>query len=78
MAIDMNMRNSVKVDACQQILEKGNEVVVTRLKETIAEMLEVEVNELPQNPKALREKLNEWLAENPDGEDDEDFYRGNE
>ena len=78
MAIDMNMRNSVKVDACQQILEKGNEVVVTRLKETIAEMLEVEVNELPQNPKALREKLDEWLAENPDGEDDEDFYRGNE
>ena len=76
MAIDMNMRNSVKVDACQQILEKGNEVVVTRLKETIAEMLEVEVDELPQNPKALREKLDEWLAENPDGEDDEDFYKG--
>ena len=51
-------------------------MVVTRLKETIAEMLEVEVNELPQNPKALREKLDEWLAENPDGEDDEDFYKG--
>lgn len=76
MAIDMNMRNSVKVSACQQILDDGNEVVIARIKENIAEMLEVEVDELPDNTKAMKERLNEWLAENPDGEDDDDFYKG--
>ena len=76
MAIDCNMRNSVKVETCKQILEAGTAGVVTRMKEAIAELMEVEVSELPVNTKAIQNKLNEWLEENPDGEDDEDFYKG--
>jgi len=76
MAIDISMRNSVKVDTCKKILDVGNETVVTRLKESIAEMLEVEVAELPGDKESLKTKLSEWLEENPDGEDDEEFYKG--
>lgn len=76
LAVDMNMRNSVKVNTCQQILDSGNEAVVTRMKETIAEILEVEVDELPTRNEDIKQKLNEWLEENPDGEDDEEFYSG--
>lgn len=76
MAVDMNMRNSVKVSTCKQILDSGNDVVVTRIKETIADMLEVEAKDLPNNKEALKNRLNEWLENNPDGEDDDDFYKG--
>ena len=76
MAIDCNMRNSVKVKTYCKILEAGTAGVVTRMKEAIAELMEVEVSELPVNTKAIQNKLNEWLEENPDGEDDEDFYKG--
>ena len=76
MAVDMNMRNSVKVSTCQNILDSGNEAVVTRIRETIAEILEEEPEALPQSSDALKKKLDEWLAENPDDEDDEDFYKG--
>lgn len=76
MAIDCNMRNSVKVETCKQILEKGTDAVVTRIKESIAEMLEVEAKDLPNNKEALKNRLNEWLEGNPDGEDDDDFYKG--
>ena len=73
MAVDMNMR---KVNTCKQILDSGNDAVVTRMKETIAEILEVEVNELPTRNEDIKQKLTEWLEENPDGEDDEEFYSG--
>ena len=43
---------------------------------SIAEMLEIEVVDLPTDPNFVKEKLNEWLEENPDGEDDADFYKG--
>ena len=76
MAIDCNMRNSVKVKTYCKILEAGTAGVVTRMKEAIAELMEVEVSELPVNTKAIQNKLNEWLEANPDGEDDEDFYKG--
>ena len=76
MAIDCNMRNSVKVETCKQILEKGTDAVVTRIKESIAEMLEVEAKDLPNNKEALKSRLNESLEGNPDGEDDDDFYKG--
>ena len=76
MAVDMNMRNSVKVSTCQNILDSGNEAVVTRIRETIAEILEEEPEALPQSSDALKKKLDEWLADNPDDEDDEDFYKG--
>ena len=76
MAIDCNMRNSVKVATYSQILESGTDAAAARMRESIAEMLEVEVSELPSNVKALKQQLKEWLAENPDGEDDPDFYKG--
>ncbi|MBO4710271.1 MAG: hypothetical protein J5727_10930 [Kiritimatiellae bacterium] len=76
MAVDMNMRNSVKVSTCKQIIDSGNDVVVARIKETIADMLEVDVNRLPSSKEVLKARLTEWLENNPDGEDDEDFYSG--
>lgn len=76
MSIDCNMRNSVKVATYCKIIKTGTPEVVTRMKESIADMMEVEVSDLPSNPKVLENQLNEWLEANPDGEDDEDFYKG--
>jgi len=74
--IDMNMRNSVKVDTCINILDSGNEVAVDRIKETIADIIEVEVEDLSKSTDGIKAKLKEWLAENPDDEDDAEFYQG--
>ncbi|MBO4710270.1 MAG: hypothetical protein J5727_10925 [Kiritimatiellae bacterium] len=76
MSIDCNMRNSVKVKTYCQILDTGTTVAVARMKEAIAELMEVEVSELPANTVAIKNKLNEWLEVNPDGEEDNDFYKG--
>ena len=46
------------------------------MKEAIADLMEVEVSELPANTKSIKNQLREWLEENPDGEDDADFYKG--
>ncbi len=78
MSIDGNMRNSVKVSTCNQLLESATDAVAKQLRETIADILEVEVEELPADNKTLQDKLNEWLKENPDDEDDEDFYKGSD
>ena len=76
MAIDMNMRNSVKVKTYCQILDTGTTAAVERMKEAIADLMEVEVDELPTSTIAIKDQLNEWLEENPDDEDDADFYKG--
>ena len=76
LAIDMNMRNSAKVATYSQILESGTDAAVAKMKESIADLMEVEVSELPSNPKAIKRQLEEWLEENPDGDDDADFYKG--
>lgn len=76
LSIDCNMRNSVKVKTYCKILDTGTSAAVTRMKEAIAELMEVEVSELPSNTIAIKNKLNEWLDENPDGEDDAEFYKG--
>ena len=76
MSIDCNMRNSVKVSTCNKLLENGTGTIVKQLRETIADILEVEVGELPADNKALQEKLNDWLKENPDDADDESLYGG--
>ena len=76
MSIDSNMRNSVKVSTCNQILENSTEAIVKQLRATIADILEVEVDELPASNKALQKKLNDWLKENPDDADDESLYKG--
>ena len=76
LAIDMNMRNSAKVATYSQILESGTDAAVAKMKESIADLMEVEVSELPSNPKAIKRQLEEWLEENPDGDDDAEFYKG--
>lgn len=76
LAIDMNMRNSAKVATYSQILESGTDAAVAKMKESIADLMEVEVSELPSSPKAIKRQLEEWLEENPDGDDDADFYKG--
>ena len=76
MSIDGNMRNSVKVSTCKQLLESATDAVVKQLRETVADILEVEVEELPADNKILQDKLDDWLKENPDDEDDDDFYKG--
>lgn len=76
MAIDMNMRNSVKVKTYCQILDNGTTAAVERMKEAIADLMEVEVDELPTSKTAIKDQLNEWLEWNPDDEDDADFYKG--
>lgn len=76
MAIDMNMRNSVKVKTYCQILDTGTTAAVERMKEAIADLMEVEVDELPTSKTAIKDQLNEWLEGNPDDEDDADFYKG--
>lgn len=76
LSIESNMRNSIRVSTCKTILESGTDAMVSRLRESIAEMLEVEIDELPQSKEALKDMMNEWLENNPDGEDDEDFYKG--
>ena len=76
MAIDSNMRNSVKVSTYCQILDTGTKAAVAHIKEAIADLMEVEVSELPANTKSIKNQLREWLEENPDGEDDADFYKG--
>ena len=76
MSIDCNMRNSVKVKTYCQILDTGTTAAVTRIKEDIAELMDVEVSELPTSAGIIKNKLNEWLKENPDDEDDADFYKG--
>ena len=76
MAIDMNMRNSVKVKTYCQILDTGTTAAVERMKEAIADLMEVEVDELPASKTAIKDQLNEWLEGNPDDEDDADFYKG--
>ena len=46
------------------------------MKEAIADLMEVEVDELPTSKTAIKDQLNEWLEGNPDDEDDADFYKG--
>jgi len=76
LSVDINMRNSVKVRTLSQMLDAGTEPVVEKIRETIANTLEVEVEELPANSELVKQQLVEWLAENPDGEDDPEFYKG--
>lgn len=76
LTIDMNMRNSVKAMTCSKILDEGTDAVVSRIRETIADMLDVETSELPASKSALKQSIKDWLAENPDDEDDNDLYNG--
>ncbi len=64
-----NMRHSVAVETLKTLMEVDNEAVKKLLPETIESYTGEEGLD-------TSEKLDEWLAENPDDEDDEDFYAG--
>lgn len=64
-----DMRNSVAIDTIKQIMALGSDA----LKGVLAENIEFFTGE--ENLDSA-EKLDAWLKENPDGEDDEEFYGG--
>lgn len=64
-----NMRHSVAVETIKTLLSSENPAV----KETLQENIDLYTGEEEMN---TPEKLDEWLAENPDDEDDDTFYGG--
>jgi hypothetical protein len=76
MTIESNMRNSIKVATYKDILKTGSESAKARIRESIAECMEKEPEELPKDDKSIMKELDNWLEENPDDEDDDEFYAG--
>lgn len=64
-----NMRNSVAAETVKQLWLNGNATTQKLLPETIESVTGEEGIDTP-------EKLDAWLAENPDDEGDEEFYGG--
>ena len=64
-----NMRHSVAVETIKTLMVDGNAAT----KQALPDNIETVTGEEGMN---TPEKLDEWLKENPDGEDDEDFYGG--
>ena len=62
-----NMRHSVAVDTIKEMMVSGSEATKSVLPDNIEFYTGEEGIDSP-------EKLDEWLAENPDDEDDDDFY----
>lgn len=69
MSIENDMRNSVAVETYLNVWENGSEEVKQRVAESISDFTgEDEIDS--------GEKLKKWLEENPDDEDDPEFYAG--
>ncbi len=69
MGIESDMRNSVAVSTYKEILLTGTEAVKARVWESVADFTgEEDINTV--------QKLEDWLKENPDDEDDEELYGG--
>jgi hypothetical protein len=64
-----NMRNSVAVDTVKKLWELQNKNVTSQLTDAIEFFTGEEGLDTPK-------KLDEWLANNPDDEGDEEFYGG--
>jgi len=64
-----NMRHSVAVDAIKRLMADGNSATKTVLPDSVEFYTGEEGLDSP-------EKLDEWLEQNPDDEDDEEFYGG--
>ena len=62
-----NMRHSVAVDTIKEMMVSGSEATKSVLPDNIEFYTGEEGIDSP-------EKLDEWLVENPDDEDDDDFY----
>jgi hypothetical protein len=64
-----NMRHSVAVKTIKEIWAEGTDVAKSMLQDNIETFTGEEGLDTP-------EKLDKWLEENPDDEDDEEFYGG--
>lgn len=65
--IESDMRNSIAVKTYLDLWENGSPAIKDKIIESIADFTGEEDITTP-------EKLKEWLEQNPDDEDDEDFY----
>ena len=67
MGIENDMRNSVAVDTYKVLSKIGSETIKQRLVESMQDFTGEDDISTP-------EQLDAWLKENPDDEDDEEFY----
>lgn len=67
MGIESDMRNSVAVATYKEILKTGSDAAKSRVWESIEDFT-------GEDDIKTVEQLDEWLKENPDDEDDEDFF----
>lgn len=70
-----DMRNSVAVAVSIDILKTGNEEAKAALLEAMEERFEFDSeDDVDPPPPRTEAELKRWLEQNPDDEDDEDFY----
>lgn len=67
LGIESDMRNSIAVKTYLELWENGSKAVKDKIVESVADFTGEEDITTP-------DKLKEWLEQNPDDEDDEDFY----
>ena len=67
MGLENDMRNSVAVDTYKELFKIGSEAIKQRLVESMQDFTGEDDITTP-------EQLDSWLKENPDDEDDEEFY----
>lgn len=63
-----DMRNSVKVQTIESILDAGTEMAKQKMQEQLGDYTDSEVT--------TRDELKKWAVENPDDEGDAEFYGG--
>ncbi len=68
-AIETDMRNSIAVETYLDILANGTEEVKAKVWESIQDFTNEDEISTPED-------LQKWLDENPDDEDDEEFFSG--
>ncbi len=66
MGLENDMRNSVAVDTYKELFKNGSEAIKQRLVESMQDFTGEDFT--------TPEQLDAWLKENPDDEDDEEFY----
>lgn len=69
LAIESDMRNSVAVETYLNVWKTGSDEVKAKIEESISDFTGEDGINTP-------EQLKQWLAENPDDPDDDDFYKG--
>ena len=67
MGLENDMRNSVAVDTYKEIFKTGSEEIKKRLVESMQDFT-------GEDDLTAPEQLDAWLKENPDDEDDDEFY----